>query len=131
MGNVVGLMSGLYECSELSMSAEPIDTHYRFVCWTLNGDTVSYDNTLSLLLNTDYDVVAHFGINVHYIETDDNIYINVIPNPVDGEADVVVQLNEYSYIDISIVDLSGVEMINLVSGYKESGEHRYGFSTDE
>jgi hypothetical protein len=27
--------------------------------------------------------------------------------------------------------LSGVEMINLVSGYKESGEHRYGFSTDE
>jgi hypothetical protein len=127
MGKIESGISGLYyKGHTFNLQAVPSDTSlYRFVCWTTyQGDVLSKNEKLKLVVASDSNIIANFDIKVGIIEDDINgIYI--FPNPVSNTINISIDNTFERNINISLTDILYIEQINIYSGGAEIGTNIY------
>ncbi|MCL2040088.1 MAG: T9SS type A sorting domain-containing protein [Bacteroidetes bacterium] len=123
-------LEGTFEidCGEtIEITAIPDDEH-EFVNWTDNtGVVVSTANPLEIIVESDTTIIANF----QYVSIkEEDIYdISVVPNPADGEFNIIFNNTDAQRISIELLDISGAKVLDIFEGFASATNHIYKVDT--
>jgi len=122
-GTVSG--SGKYEKNtSVTLTANP-NPDFEFVNWTSNGIEISTENPFTFILTQDTVINANFN----YVSITENTLISsirILPNPVHNDAIIEINcLASQPNTVITILDLSGREILTVYSGLLDEGINNF------
>jgi hypothetical protein len=100
-----------------------------------DGQELSFDDLqINRTYLIDYDgkvVLIGQGGASSVTENNLNRHISIFPNPVIGNATVEYLLTNAGNVHLSVYDISGIEIMNLINGFTESGIHQVSLNGKE
>jgi len=130
------LGAGLYTDNSLATLTAIPNTGWKFDRWTDNGTTVSTDSTFTFTV----DKSLHLSAELSEILTDiDNAWSgtplnyklsNNYPNPFNPSTIIMYALPEGTNVKLSVFNLLGQKIVELVNEYKSEGYHSVNFNAE-
>jgi len=80
--------AGSYNDEQTCNLTATAGTGYNFIDWTENGMQVSTDDNYSFIVNRNRTMIANFGNTTDIIAINDNLDINIFPNPTTGKVTI-------------------------------------------
>jgi len=122
-GTVMG--AGNFEINtSVTLTALPNDD-YEFLNWISNGVIIYEDNPFTFILTQDTAIVANFK----FVSITENTLISsikILPNPVHQDAIIEINsLESQPNTVITILDLSGREILTVYSGLLSEGTNHF------
>ena len=94
--------------------------------FSLNPDDSFGDSIYPVILNILSDSHEEYELGLDDdILMDDFHLINTYPNPFNPVINIDLDIKNNDYLDISIIDINGLEIKNIFNGYKVVGEYQY------
>jgi hypothetical protein len=104
-GTIAG--NGIYVENTLCTLTATEETNYDFVNWTENNVEVSTEPTYSFTVSGNRNLVANFVLEINVSEIDNNIALNIYPNPNHGTFNIDVKYLKSSSLNIEIINSQG------------------------
>ena len=108
----------------VTLTANP-NPDFEFVNWTSNGIEIATENPFTFILTQDTVINANFN----YVSITENTLISsikILPNPVHNDAIIEINcLASQPNTVITILDLSGREIITVYSGLLDEGINNF------
>jgi len=129
-GTVSG--EGSFNCGSNRTITATVNDGYLFESWTdKNGTVLSDENPFTFLLTQDTLIVANFVDTVGIVENNLISSIRIIPNPVNSKAIIEINsLEAQANTVITILDLSGREILTVYSGLLNEGVNNFPLPND-
>jgi len=111
-GSVQG--AGKYDCGTTRTIKAIPDDGANFVNWTDDaGNEISKEMSLEVVLTSDTTLTANFSSGI--LEYD-NYDISIVPNPSDGDFNIVFDNTEEQMISVELLDIAGGFIQNIFEG---------------
>ena len=94
--------------------------------FSINSDDSFGDAINPVILNILNDSHDEYELDLeNYISVDNFHLINTYPNPFNPVINIDLNIKSNDYLDVSIIDINGLEIKNIFNGYKVAGEYQY------
>lgn len=128
LGFIIGSSNGFYNCDTLNITAIPNDSTCEFINWTSESVVISESPNLVFFLQRDTDVIANFISNVGVSETKSLIEFAITPNPADDQAVISCYLPKDAYLQLSVSNMLGNEIMAIYNDFVSLGAFSKQFS---
>ncbi len=132
-GRVSSAANGEYnERSEVRITAFP-NWGYEFLRW--EGDLTGTENPVTISIDSNINITAVFSGTTGIFDDEesgsDNFGLKCYPNPFKDLITIQYELTEPAKVKLSVIDMSGKEIVVLVNEKQNSGIHRIEWEGDK
>jgi hypothetical protein len=103
-------------------------------CTIIHLDSVVWNSEIDVILDDGYfcltDICETNGSIRRLVMQEDLFFYNV-PNPVNNETEIVLNLSSGDYCNISVSDIMGNKIAGVIDEYKPPGKYSYFLNTDD